>query len=185
VQDYGDIGTVQSEVVRRGYAGLVVEPLTLAQLRCGCGNADSFDVGVATLTDSGCIAIGNAIGNAPSIGMVQKLGLTQVAMPVFIAVHPRTMKPPIQVTDSIAARTHSRASAAQVAVDDCRPMIAVVRFNAVFSITGTGKLNLKMQATLSLDVDGSFPPPRTTSSSTTPATSVIGRRGGPARTPRI
>jgi hypothetical protein len=64
-------------------------------------------------------------------------------------------------------------------------MIAVVRFNAVFSITGTGKLNLKMQATLSLDVDGSFPPPRTTSSSTTPATSVIGRRGGPARTPRI
>ena len=96
-------------------------------------------------------------GNAPSIGMVQKLGLTQVAMPVFIAVHPRTMKPPIQVTDSIAARTHSRASAAQVTVDDCRPMIAVVRFNAVFSITGTGKLNLKLQATLLLDVDGSFP----------------------------
>ncbi len=89
--------------------------------------------------------------------MVQKLGLTQVAMPVFVAVHPRTMNPPIQVTDSIAARTHSRASAAQVTVDDCRPMIAVVRFNAVFSITGTGKLNLKLQATLLLDVDGSFP----------------------------
>ena len=39
VQDYGDIGTVQSEVAWRGYARLVVEPLTLAQLRCGCGNA--------------------------------------------------------------------------------------------------------------------------------------------------
>ena len=117
-------------------------------------------------------------GNAPSIGMVQKLGLTQVAMPVFIAVHPRTMKPPIQVTDSIAARTHSRASAAQVAVDDCRPMIAVVRFNAVFSITGTGKLNLKLEDPLA-GCRWLVP------SSTTPATSVIGRCGGPARTPRI